>query len=313
MIKNEERVAILLATHNGEKYLSELLDSLKKQTFKDFQIFVSDDSSTDCTIDIITKYSEEFKNSIFIVNQTKKFGNACKNFMFLLENVDSEIFLFCDQDDVWLENHVQALVTEYDKISDQCKPVLIHSDLCVVDKDLNIISESFFMYSKLPEYQNKQMYFLQNNVTGCVSLINMSLKHYVFRNAEQLHEHETLIPMHDVFFGSVAAYFGQIKFLPTPLILYRQHGGNVLGAKNTKGIMYLLKKLFSNKQSTYSDEYLKFWIEYFEDILDIGDYKLLCQYLNKKNKNIFVRDCFIMKNHFLKTGMIRKLSQLMGR
>lgn len=311
MIRNNERVAILLATHNGEKYLPELLESLIAQTYKDFQLFVSDDASIDDSVKILNSYSSEFKNEIKVINNTEKFGNACKNFLFLLENVESEIFLFCDQDDVWLESHVQDLLVEYDSSSCHDKPVLVHSDLCVVDKDLNIISKSFFEYSKIPEYQNKQLYFLQNNITGCVSLVNEVLKEYIFHNSMVLHNNENLIPMHDVFMGSVAAYFGEIRFLKKPLILYRQHENNVLGAKNVKGLKYILKRITSAKKDTYKDEYIVFWIDYFKGELENSDLKLLCGYLERKNKNLFVRDFFLIKEHFLKTGMLRKLNQLL--
>lgn len=303
-------VAVLLATYNGEKYLHELLESLDNQTYKKFELFVSDDKSIDNTISIINNYTKLASYSIKIVNNADQRGSACKNFLYLLGEVESDLYLFCDQDDVWSNNHIEELVNAYNKLENKDKPILIHSDLTVVDSELNVISDSFFKYSNLPIKQDKQLYFLQNNITGCVCLINNKLKEFIFLNKIELQKNINLIPMHDVFMGSIAAYFGKIVFVSTSLIKYRQHEGNVVGAKDVSGIKYIIKKLFQNRENIYTNEYIQFWINYFKNYLSLMDQKQLNDYIKIQNGNRIKRNIFLMKNNFLKTGLIRKLGQL---
>ena len=97
---NTKKTAVLLATYNGEKYITEFLDSLDQQSYQDFMLIVRDDGSSDATLSILNSYS--YKLSITILNSTQRLG-AARNFMKLL--VDSgdnfEYYFFADQDDYW--------------------------------------------------------------------------------------------------------------------------------------------------------------------------------------------------------------------
>ena len=177
-------VSILLACYNGKKFLREQLDSILNQDFQNFILYISDDGSSDGTGKIISEYSAKDKRiKVFPKHEPNK--SACKHFLYMLENVESDLYLFSDQDDVWTKDHISTLVEKYVSLSENEKklPILIHSDLYVTDKNLNVISKSFFDYALLSKHPvHKNSYFLENNVTGGVMLINKKLKDFVFKN-----------------------------------------------------------------------------------------------------------------------------------
>ena len=101
----KRKLAILLATYNGERYLQEQIDSLYRQTYKDWVLYIHDDGSTDGTCGIISKNAAEHGNIVVMEHQG---GHGAKdNFFGMLERVDADYYMFCDQDDVWLEDKVE--------------------------------------------------------------------------------------------------------------------------------------------------------------------------------------------------------------
>lgn len=312
-------VSILMATYNGEKFIHEQLDSVLTQSYKDFNLYISDDGSSDSTVKIIREYSKKDSRIILLDKQIPT-GSACKNFLFLLSKVEGDVFLFCDQDDVWENNHVELLINNYLKIENRDdKPILIHSDLKIVDEKMNIIDNSGFHYMKLPHKKmNKHFYFVQNNVTGCVTLINKVLRSFVLKNTEYLSENIKKILMHDIFFANIASEFGSLITIKEPLELYRQHQSNVLGAVNARSLRLLIHKLFTFKDYKKSYEYYKdmlqrykdyacFFIEYFETELDKKEYGILKKFSTIDKYNKIYRIFFLIKNKFLKYGFLRNM------
>ena len=93
-----KKVDILLATYNGEKYLSEQIESILNQTYKEFNLIISDDFSSDRTKEIIEKYAQKDKRIIAFF-QERNIG-VVANFEFLLKKVENPYFMFADQDDI---------------------------------------------------------------------------------------------------------------------------------------------------------------------------------------------------------------------
>lgn len=307
-------VSILLACYNGEKYLCEQLDSILNQDFQNFVLYISDDGSSDNTGKILSEYSERDQRiKIFPKHEPNK--SACKHFLYMLEKVESNLFLFSDQDDVWTMNHVSKLVNYYENLSEKRKknPILIHSDLSVVDQNLCPISESFFEYALLEKYPiHKHSYFLENNVTGGVMLVNSALKKYIFRNKKFLAENLDKIPMHDHFFALIANYFGSVFFVDEKLEYYRQHSNNVVGAKNVKSFKNYIHKFFH-----IDDDWLKksckltsFFLDYYSDLIPEKEKNVLCHFLRINQMSRFNAINFIVKNDFLKENKKRQISQI---
>ena len=124
----EEKIDILLATYNGEKYLKEQLDSILNQTYKNIRLIISDDCSKDSTKEILKEY-EQKDERIKVFYQEKNLGYI-KNFEFLLKQVQDEIYMLSDQDDVWLPEKVEK---SYEILKKQ-NADLVFGDLEVVDK-----------------------------------------------------------------------------------------------------------------------------------------------------------------------------------
>ncbi|MEI6100951.1 MAG: glycosyltransferase family 2 protein, partial [Eubacteriales bacterium] len=219
-------VDILLATHNSEKYLAELLDSLVGQTYKDIRIIVSDDASTDGTPAILRKYAKNNRYFTILENEMP-LGGAKPNFFWLMGHSTGEYILFADYDDV----------CQFDKVADTLKimqeaeakygknmPVLAHTDLEVVDEELNTIAPSMMRSQRLSKtFVELNRLLVQNYVTGCSVMINRALLDRVrFGSLGP-------IVMHDWWVALVASAFGKIVFLDKPTIKYRQHADNQIG------------------------------------------------------------------------------------
>lgn len=222
------KIAILLATYNGEIYLPELLNSLLAQSFQDFCCFIHDDGSDDETIKIIKYYCERYPQK-FVLVEGGSTGGAKSNFMYLLNQVEADMYMFCDQDDIWLPNKIELT---YLQMKDQYKtmPVVVYTDLKIVDAELNIIDSSYYHYTAKNPDRNDLIDLLKSNVTvGCTMMINRILRNKALE-LDEIHN----IFMHDWWISLIAAATGKLIFLNQPTILYRQHGNNSVGAIKKK-------------------------------------------------------------------------------
>ena len=145
----EEKVDVLLATYNGEKYLKEQIDSILNQTYQNINLIISDDNSNDSTRKILEEY-KKIDNRIKTYLQDKNLGYI-KNFEFLLTKVESNYYMLSDQDDVWLPEKIEkSMKTLKEKNAD-----LVFGDLEVVDEKLNTIYPSFGDFMLLNRKINK--------------------------------------------------------------------------------------------------------------------------------------------------------------
>lgn len=222
-------INILLAVYNNSEYLEAQLHSLLKQTHPHFHITARDDCSTDHSLEILEAFAAQHPNKITLIKGDRNLG-AKGNFSFLVDQAQGDYVMFCDGDDVWLPTKIEeslALMHKNETLYGKETPILIHTDLVVVDKNLNTLSPSFWSYSNLnPCTANQLNRLLTHNViTGCTLLINRSL----LQLASPIPKEAI---MHDWWIGLTASAFGRIDFLKKATILYRQHGRNDIGAKN---------------------------------------------------------------------------------
>lgn len=301
------KVDILLATYNGEHYLPELLDSLIKQTYSNFRILIRDDGSSDGTLEIIKNYSELDKRIEIINDNMGKAGGAARNFSFLLTHSTAQYIMFCDQDDIWLDNKVEktlkAMIVAEKKYPRT--PILVHSDLVVVDDNKRIICESFFKNESInPKRKKLCNFFVLNTITGCTVMINRLLR-------EKINGIEYAVTMHDNWMAMCAASFGKIITINKPLIYYRQHQDNSVGAYETYAIIHkinVLKHLKAYKEMIMKsfDKVALFEIKYRAS-LSIDDDKMCNMFVNlKKMKKIEALKC-IFNNDFYRARLYNKL------
>ena len=255
------KIIILLSTYNGEKYLKEQLDSLFLQTYNDFNILIRDDGSTNKTKYILNEYEKNYPNKVQIIEDSIGNLGSSKSFMKLLEySSDCEYVMFCDQDDVWLPEKIEMSINKIKELeveSNKNIPLLVFTDLTVVDEKLNIINKSYWNYQKLiPSITNDWKKLLsQNVITGCTIIMNKKAKEVCLPFTLEM-------MIHDQWIGVNVSKYGKIGYLNEQTILYRQHGNNVEGAHNY-GIKYVLNKLMK-LQNNFA--YFKAASNHFKDI-----------------------------------------------
>tara|TARA_R110000737_G_scaffold332699_1_gene349766 strand:- start:10755 stop:11765 length:1011 start_codon:yes stop_codon:yes gene_type:complete len=254
---NVDKICVLLASYNGEQYIEEQLCSLFEQTVLPSAVIISDDNSTDLTWTILEKWQSKHPKLIYIYKNDTGVNGHVGNFSFLCTKaleLDYDYFLFCDQDDVWLPNKIAKLVKKCKGIEADKGvpyPILVHSDLLVVDCQLNLIANSFFEYQGLPAPTKHAFpkFLIQNVVTGCASLINRAL-------LEKAAPLPNEVVVHDWWFALIASLTGQVAFVDEALLMYRQHNSNAIGAiavtKKKNIIFNVAKQLKAGSKHLYS-------------------------------------------------------------
>ncbi len=228
-------IAILIATYNGEKHLTVLLDSIIAQTANNYVCYIHDDGSTDRTLTIINEYAERYSDIIHIVDGEAQ-GGAKNNFLYLLENVECEYYMFCDQDDYWLPDKVEKSYKALSKKPED-SIMCVYTDLQVANDRLEIINESFYKYTKLNPLKNSYKELLMNNVcVGCTMMFNRNLRNMV------INIRSNNIIMHDWLVALMASLFGEMIYLDHPTVMYRQHDSNSIGAAREFMIFRKMKR-----------------------------------------------------------------------
>lgn len=306
-------IAILLATYNGEKYLPTQLESIINQDYSDWKVFVSDDGSTDNTLSVIKDYVARYPDKIELLEKDKPTGSAKKNFMYMVSKItDYEYIMCCDQDDFWMPNKVRVTMEKMKEIEkdNHSIPCLVHTDLEVVDGNLNTLAPSFFEFSSLnSERCVVNQLLIQNIVTGCTMMANRALLNYATRECNIDN-----VLMHDWWFALVAACFGKIGFVDQPTIRYRQHGNNSVGAKNSKDVSYVFAQIRKGNKNSKSIEatmvQAKEFVDVFREELDEKDYKLINGYANLVGTGKGNSISYMIRNRIWKNGITRKIAQV---
>lgn len=215
---NKPKVSVLLSAYNGAKYIAEQIDSLLAQENVSCSIIVRDDGSNDGTQTILTQYQER---ELINWYQGKNVGVA-KSFWDLLINAPNcDYYAFCDQDDIWLPNKLDVSIRA---ICKQKTPALYCSNLKMVDATgkTEIIA---------PSYRCKHTFgetFIRNVKQGCTMLFNHALMLELRKYTPYY------FSLHDSWVRRVCfSIGGYVEDGVPPLMLYRQHGGNVVGGKQS--------------------------------------------------------------------------------
>lgn len=240
MEHNNYDIAILLATYNGAKYIREQLDSLFQQSCGDFHLYIRDDGSKDDTLKIVEEYRQKFSDRITVLDDSQKHKGAAKSFMTLLQEVDSNYYMFCDQDDIWLPNKVELTFARMKEIEGTAQnagtanaaetaPVLVATDLKVVDEQLSPIKESFNEDLKIDVFRkHPELICVRHVVTGCTMMFNHAAKLAALPMSLRATMHDEWVALCVHFKGGV------ISILDDATILYRQHTSNTLGAEQAR-------------------------------------------------------------------------------
>jgi len=218
----EPKVAILLCTFHGEKYLSEQLDSIAAQTHGNWEIWASDDGSSDATHQILLKYQALWGKERLSIHSGPQEGFVA-NFLSLVTHADIEadFYAYSDQDDIWESDKLQRAVAFLRTIPSDI-PGLYCSRTRVVNAENKTINFSPD-YSKPPSFQNA---LTQNIASGNTMVFNHATRALLMRV-----ESTSEIVYHDwLTYLLVTGCGGRVYFDKVPTVRYRQHGSNHLGS-----------------------------------------------------------------------------------
>jgi len=233
-------IDILLSTYGKGPWLDEWKESLQKQTYTDWRLVVRDD--------------------------TQEHLGAMRSYERLFQQADEADYIaFADQDDVWLPDklqiQMQAMEQAEEKWGKDC-PIIVHTDLRVVDEHLNTIADSFWKYTFIvPELIDNNVKYLAigNSVTGCAMLCNQAARRASLPFGEHAYMHDAEIAMRTLLAG------GHIIPVPVQTVLYRQHGDNEVGAQAYSFSLRLRERVrkarvaYAASRSRVFGSWIEFW------------------------------------------------------
>lgn len=266
------KVNILMATYNGEKFLAQQIESIQKQTFKEWNLLIRDDGSSDKTCNIIRNFTAKDSRIRFINENEHHNLGVIKSFFTLVNYEVADFYFFSDQDDVWLPEKLSvSLEAAKHKASDV--PLLVYTDLKVVNQELNILQDSMIRAQSHHANTTLLPELTENTVTGGTMMINHALAEKWFTPNDIL--------MHDWFLALLAASLGEIIYLDLPTQLYRQHDNNVLGARTMDKRFKILregpKSIFTRywKLIHDSQKQASLIVDKYGDIMTANDLELI--------------------------------------
>lgn len=272
-------VQILLSTYNGELYIREQVDSLLAQTYRDIQILIRDDGSTDQTRTILEQYSQyqnidvRFEGNIGVI----------PSFFRLLEEAsdDAGYVAFCDQDDYWHANKIEIAIQRLEKI-DSAIPAMYCGRVELVNEDLQHIG-LYPLHKRGPSFENA---IVQNIATGCTIVMNQAARNLILRHLPDMNK----VVMHDWWFYLVVSAFGVVIYDPNPTMLYRQHTNNTMGTSHnllTKWIVRLRRYIKNGEYKFITDQSLEFYHKYQDFLAD--EKKVVLKRFLQSRQSVFHR------------------------
>lgn len=211
------KIDLLLATYNGARYLPAQIRSLQNQTYDDWTLYVHDDGSTDATLDVVRRFAAGDAR-IRLVDDGRRFGSPADNFLHLLSLSTAPYAVFCDQDDIWLENKLERL---YDTISraDDGRPLAAYCNAYVYNPTAGTIDG----YATLCHPRKLgDAFFMNGGVQGCSIILNAALRAICT-------DRPPYVVMHDHLTTLAALAFGRLLYIDERLMLYRRYPGAVTG------------------------------------------------------------------------------------
>jgi glycosyltransferase involved in cell wall biosynthesis len=312
---SQSRIDVLLATYNGERFVARQIESVLKQMDQRCRLLIRDDGSSDGTVSVVRQFVAEQPGRVILLDEKGPRLGACASFSYLLEHSDADYLVLCDQDDVWLPGRITKPLQRIQAVEQELgtgTPVLAHTDLVVVDENLQVIAPSFWAYSNLNPYRGSGLnrLLVQNVVTGCATVINRALA----RLACPIPRGS---PMHDWWLALVASSFGRIEAVPEKTVLYCQHSDNRLGA-TCYDWPYVFHRAWemlnwgaAAKTLRQTQRQAVALRRRFVRTLPPRHRAALTAYVGLRDTGFFNRRLQLLKYGFLRTGRLRNLAWLL--
>lgn len=241
-----QTVAILMCTYNGARYLSAQLDSIGEQTHKDWVIYASDDGSDDATLAVLHHYRDKFEGRLEIISGPRQ--GFTRNFLHVLNHAcgKADFYAFCDQDDFWYPQKIARGMAFFEG-GDASIPQLYCGRTTIADEAGHPVGLSP-RFSKAPSFRNA---LVQNIAAGNTMIINQAACKLLASTPRQLR-----LAAHDWWsYLLVTSVGGRVHYDDVPMIFYRQHGANAIGANVSIASRFeRLARLFKGVLKEWSDD-----------------------------------------------------------
>lgn len=234
------KVAVLMSFYDGDLYVKDQIESILNQQVNDdikIDLYVRDDGSPTSDLSILKQYEQDGKLTLF---QEENVGVKL-SFYRLMELVsDYDYYFFSDQDDIWRADKLQIMIDELLKHPSNI-PVGVYSDLYVADKNANptgkLMKKDIHIVKPYNYLSTRENIFRNYLVTGASFGINESARKLGVKLGEKFYRETT---MHDAALSYMLTAVGRLIFIDEPLVYYRQHGSNLVGASNEKSLRELV-------------------------------------------------------------------------
>ena len=247
-------ISVVMCTYNGEKYLEEQLRSIMQQTYKNLEIIINDDCSSDNTLDVAKKLESE-DNRIKIYKNENNLGFN-KNFEKSLEYCTGEVIALSDQDDIW---ELDKIEKQFNLLT-QTNSSLVYCNSQLIDIDGNNLNKNLFTQLHVnPISGETQLGLIFDN---CVSGNTMMFKTHLLKKIYPIPE----MIFFDRWIAFVASYDSSIAVIKEPLVYYRQHGGNVTDVLRTRKKKKTLKMKLEKRDNAFKVKLQQFaaFLSFFE-------------------------------------------------
>ncbi len=295
------KVCVLMSTYNGEKYLKEQIDSILNQIEVEIYLLIRDDGSKDKTVEILEEYNK-LENVTVIRGENL---GAKKSFLTLISMAPDyfDYYALSDQDDYWLEDKMISAISHIEgEVKSLEDNFLYYSNTCLVDQNLSPLNEIGFNVDR--PYSFGEI-LIRNCASGCTYVFGKKLKSLIQARQDLNMEN---IPMHDHWINMIClATGGKIIFEKKSHILYRQHGGNLVGSQKNSFLNKVLKSsLFKKTDNRYV--HARSLLANYEDLMTDCNKETLYKVTNYKENYlktmVLAVDRFIKPRAFFSRCMI---------
>ncbi|ACX83064.1 putative glycosyl transferase [Aggregatibacter actinomycetemcomitans] len=242
---NNFKYDLIVCTLNGASFISAQLKSILTQSILPQKIIVSDDGSTDGTLDVVQQTFLEANFTDYEIVQGPKKG-VIANFLSALAYSSADFTFLADQDDIW--HHKKAVTfSKMAQTQSPDVPTLTFSDARLIDEYNQEITSSFFVYQALTaDCLVDDSILYKNCVQGAACMINRALRNLALDSLPYINLSE--LYMHDWWLALLARYYGNTQFIDLPLLDYRQHSRNQVGVFNYKWRLFRFHAYWKNFQ-----------------------------------------------------------------
>lgn len=274
-------VGILLCTFNGQRYLNEQLASITDQSYKNWRLFVSDDGSTDQTLELLHAFKDHYGgNKVVIFNGPKQ--GSTSNFLSLIDRVhhQCEYYAFCDQDDIWHKDKLSRATVILDNALN-ARPALYCSSTVYISKSGDYLQGSY-VFKNPPSFKNA---LVQSIAGGNTMIFNRTAASILVKTPFTIK-----LEAHDWWtYILITGCNGRVYYDPNPTVDYRQHSGALVGEnRSLRARIIRIKKLLDGRFRGWNNANIKA-LEYFAGQLSSENLITIAWFKKLRSKFLLVR------------------------